>query len=89
LRTAKKVVGLGWRGLLALVGGIATLAGCGTQSEIVYGPAIVYCTDDADCSSGWYCDKTLSKPVCDFITWDAGPSVPPPGLDGGLPDSGH
>jgi hypothetical protein len=66
MRHAKKVAGIGWRGLLALVGGVASLAGCGGVVETppygvpLYG-AQLSCSSDSDCATkvgnGWYCDQ--------------------------------
>ena len=69
-RTGKAVVNLGWRSLLALVGGAASVVGVGISAgcgglEPPYGVQPLYgvqvtCTKDADCTTrigaGWYCD---------------------------------
>jgi hypothetical protein len=60
-RTGKAAVRLGWRSLLALVGGVASIAGLGScgVAQPVYG-VNTSCTNDADCTarfnSNWYCD---------------------------------
>jgi len=82
---AKSLANLGFRGLLLLVGGVATLAGA---ASCAYGPAPVYgmltCQDDTDCSvsEGWYCDQ--SAKVCAHRDLDAG--TPPDA--GSTPDGG-
>jgi len=63
--------------MLALVGGMASLAGVGCVTQVYYGVQVA-CETDADCEakhgSGWYCEDHLS-------------CQPPP--DAGTPDSGH
>ena len=67
MRQAKKVAGIGWRALLALVGGVASLAGCGGNEMPPYGAVPLYgaqnysCSSDSDCATkvgnGWYCEQ--------------------------------
>jgi hypothetical protein len=73
---------LGWRGMLAVIRGAASLAGLGLVSCALYGPTPPYgtpseCNTDADCQAkhgnGWYCEGHMS---CEF----------PP--DAGTPDAG-
>ena len=84
----RRLASFGWRGMLALVGGVASLAGLGTSAcAPVYGPAPgdggwTGCATNADCEvrygSGWYCEDHLT-------------CQPPPGVpvqDGGTSDAG-
>ena len=65
MRTARKAIGLGWRAMLALAGGVATLAGCGGDNNVAMYGVQLTCHTDSDCVSqatqGWYCDgKTFT-----------------------------
>jgi hypothetical protein len=73
-RSGEAVVRAGWRGLFALVGGVASLAGVGVVSCGMYGPAPMYgpvseCTTSTDCETkhaqGWYCDNRVCLPPGD------------------------
>jgi hypothetical protein len=73
MRHARKAVGLGWRALLALGGGVASLAGCGGNEVVMYG--VQACTQSPPtCATGNYCAKDgICYPVTDGgTTVDAG-----------------
>ena len=81
-RAGTAVAGFGWRGMLALVGGVASIAGiaslqCGLPA---YGPwpkGDASCDTEAECTAshgpGWYCDSWKS-PCVERIEQDAGSS---------------
>jgi hypothetical protein len=84
-RAGRAVSGLGWRGMLALVGGVASLAGLGTSAcgtTPVYGVrgdgGWVDCATNADCEAkhgtGWYCPPSghCTRVPVDAGTPDAG-----------------
>ena len=69
----RRILRLGWRGLLALVTGLTSLAGCGGEPQVLYGP-LSTCNSDADCAPGLYCDQSDRR---------CAPSQPDAGLDAG------
>jgi hypothetical protein len=88
-RTGKALVGMGWRGLFALVSGVVSLTGLGVAgcggNFVLYGPppygsnlpgdaSTMGCSSTPDCGKGWYCDSSHS-------------CVQQP-LDGGTSDAG-
>ena len=61
-RTGRAVANLGWRGMLALVGGVLSLTGVGATSCMPpYGTNPVRPCKDSDCAarfdSTWHCDE--------------------------------
>jgi hypothetical protein len=79
-RTGRKLVSFGWRGMLALVGGVASLgwSGVGCWGNPPYGPVpdsgLIDCTSDAECvaghGKGWYCRPSSS--TCGQMPPDGG-----------------
>jgi hypothetical protein len=86
-RTGMAVVGLGWRSLLALVGGAASFVGVGSGTGCGFAPppygmqpvygVQVSCTQNFDCTSRFNADWYCINGTCDVTV-----------KDGGTPDSG-
>jgi hypothetical protein len=58
-RAGSKLSSLGWRGVLAVMGGAVSLFGCGLEPAPKYGVQRVPCTTDSECVSkvgpDWHC----------------------------------
>jgi len=68
-RTGKAAVNLGWRSVLALVGGVASIAALGASCGVPAYGIQPTCTKDSDCvalhGADWYCSTVCVERPAD------------------------